>query len=80
MSTTIEAAGLATRMANHFGHKCEVERDGDTTKLHTRVGLIELVVGDGRLDVHADGDEAARVAQSHLERFAREPFELRWSD
>ena len=75
---TGEAAGLATRMANHFGHKCEVERLDDRTRIHTRFGVIELVVHDGELEVSADDAKVADIAQSHLERFAREPFELIW--
>lgn len=75
---TTEAAGLATRMANHFGHKCEIERLDDRTRIHTRFGVIELVPSDAALHVTADNAKVAEIAASHLERFAREPLELAW--
>ena len=75
---TTEATGLTTRMANHFGHKCDVERLGDRTRIHTRFGVIELVPRDDDLYVSAENEKVAEIAASHLERFAREPLELAW--
>ena len=77
---TTEAAGLTTRMANHFGHKCDVERLGNRTRIHTRFGVIELVPSDAELHVTADNAKVAEIAASHLERFARERFELTWDE
>jgi hypothetical protein len=71
-------------MANHFGHKVQVERDDSGVRIFTRFGKIDLQPGDGVLVVvlePAREDELAElrdVALRHLERFAREPFEVTW--
>ena len=40
--------------------------------------MIELVPSDDELHVTADNAQVAEIAASHLERFARAPFELAW--
>lgn len=70
------------RMANHFGHKVEVERDGPVTRIHTRFGAIELEPAGGELLLRLSGDDEAKleeVALAHLGRFARgAPVEPVW--
>jgi hypothetical protein len=80
-ATSDEACALAARTARHFAHKVPVEELDGVHRIETRFGRIELEPSGGELLVRLEGDEVdelRRVAGSHLERFARGPFELRW--
>ena len=81
-----DAAGIATRMAKHFGHKVEVETNGDATLIRLPTGECELVPNGAQLEVAVaaeDGAGLARVQEvisSHLVRFARgEAIDVRWN-
>ena len=82
---TPEAAGLATRMEKHFGHKVEVERRDGVVHVQTRFGGFELEPREGELEVRLEPASAEslprlqEVVANHLERFARTPIEIAWN-
>lgn len=82
---TAEPEALALRMAKHFGHKVEVEQAGGTTRVTLPTGMFELEPGAGVLGLRASAEDqnglerVQEVAQTHLQRFAREEeLEINW--
>lgn len=84
--TTTEGAALIGRTAKHFAHKVQVTTDDGRASIETRFGRADLTARDEGIAIALapiDADSAAPlrdVIASHLSRFAREPFELTWSD
>jgi hypothetical protein len=83
---TPEAAALALRMRQHFGHKVPVELQGEVSRVRISAGEFELEPRGDSLAVRAtavDDVGLARVREvvgSHLARFARETdVELKWA-
>ena len=81
---TGEAPALIARTAKHFAHKVPVITSDGHASIETRFGRAELTAVDGGIAIvitptGADAREALRdVIASHLERFARAPFEITW--
>jgi hypothetical protein len=82
---TSEPEALALRMANHFGHKVDVEQAAATTRVKLPTGMFELEPGAGELALRAFAEDQVglervqEVARTHLERFARgEEIEINW--
>lgn len=85
--TTPKAAGYATQLGKHFGHKIPVETEGGETRIRFGFGLgLAIAEGDRlRLVAEAESDDDARkvagILGSHLERFAfRENLSVAWPD
>jgi hypothetical protein len=78
---TPDPAGLALRTGRHFAHKVPVEERSNSRRIHTRFGVIELEPAVDGLHVTLVGeqlDELRGVAVTHLERFARDGFDVQW--
>ena len=83
---TPDAAGLAVRMANHFGHKVPVERSEGEVRIELPTAVARISVQADALALRVEADEEAGLARgeqvvaSHLERFVRgAPVTVSWS-
>lgn len=85
-ATTTEGAALIGRTAKHFAHKVPVTTSDGRASIDTRFGRAELTAREGGIAIALapidaeSGDKLRDVIGSHLERFARTPFEVRWSE
>ena len=85
-ATTTEGTALVGRTAKHFAHKIPVTASDGQASIDTRFGRAELTARDGGIAIALtpldaeSGEKLREVIGSHLERFARTPFELRWSE
>jgi hypothetical protein len=81
---TPEADALVERTARHFAHKVHVSKEAGVTRVETRFGTVELDPGATGIELSLapleDGGaaELRRVAETHLQRFAREPLVIEW--
>jgi hypothetical protein len=82
---TDDPRGTAARTVRHFGHKVEVETDGDVRRVRIGAGTFELEpAGDALLIRLIPTDEASlarlrEVVTSHVERFDRSGGAVDWS-